>query len=66
MAAPRRAWITVEYNGKNITDAVSNSVIDLTYTDKSSDEADELALNVHDREGHWHSDWYPKVKSGSK
>ena len=66
MALPRRAWVTVEYDGKDITAAVTNTVIDLTYRDKSSDEADELELNVHDREGHWHSDWYPKVKVGGE
>lgn len=62
MAKPRRAWATVEYAGKDITVEVSASLLNLTFTDKSADEADELTLTVHDREGHWHRDWYPKVK----
>jgi hypothetical protein len=61
MAASRRAYIVVEYDGKDITEDVSNSVIDLQYVDKASHEADEITITCHDREGHWHNDWYPKL-----
>lgn len=64
MASPRRAFIKVEYDGKDITDALSNTVISLQYVDKASNEADELTLNCHDRENNWIGDWYPKLKTG--
>jgi hypothetical protein len=65
MAVPRRAYIKVEYDGKDITEAVSNTVISLQYVDKASNEADELTLNCHDRDGNWHNDWYPKRGAGN-
>jgi hypothetical protein len=61
MADSRRAYIKIEYAGKDITEALSNTVINLQYIDKASGEADELTINCHDRESHWHNDWYPKV-----
>jgi hypothetical protein len=64
MAESRRVFIKVEYDGKDISDAVSNSVINLQYIDKASNEADEMTINCHDRDGHWHNDWYPKVRAG--
>jgi phage protein D len=66
MAEPRRAWITVEYDGKDITEAVSNSVLTFEYTDNASGEADSLDITVHDREGRWREDYYPKVRVGGK
>ena len=60
---PRRAWVSVDYNGKDITEAVTKTIIDFTYTDRASDQADDLELNVHDRDRNWQGDWYPKAKS---
>jgi len=62
MADSRRAFLKIEYDGKDITDAVSNSVIDFQYVDKAGNEADEVTINCHDREGHWHNEWYPKLR----
>jgi len=65
MAISRRAFIKVEYDGKNITAAISDSVIDFQYVDKAGNEADDVTLICHDREGNWHNDWYPKlIKKG--
>ena len=64
MTASRRAFIKIEYDGKDITDALSNTVISFQYIDKASKEADEITLNCHDRENNWINDWYPKVCSG--
>ena len=64
MALPRRAYIRVEYDGQDITEAVSNTVTSLTYVDKASNEADDLTLYCHDRENNWIGSWYPKLKIG--
>jgi len=64
MADSRRAYIRVEYDGRDITDEVTNTVINLIYVDKASNEADDLTLNCHDRENNWIGSWYPKLKTG--
>ena len=64
MAASRRAFIKVFYDGKDITEVVSATVISLQYTDRASNAADEITLNCHDRENNWIGDWYQKLKSG--
>jgi len=64
MAASRRAYIKVEYDGMDITEAVTNTVTGLKYVDKASNEADELNLDCHDRENNWIGSWYPKLKTG--
>ena len=66
MAASRRAFIKVFYDGKDITEVVSATVISLEYTDRASNAADEITLNCHDRENNWIGEWYPKIKSGGR
>jgi len=61
MAGSRRAYIKIEYDGKDITEALSKTVLNFNYIDKASNEADELTITCDDREGNWHNDWYPKV-----
>ena len=61
MADPRRSFVEVEYHGQDITEAVTETVISLQYVDKASNESDELNIDVHDRDGNWHNDWYPKA-----
>jgi phage protein D len=63
MAEPRRVKIEVVYDGKDISRAISDSVIEFSYTDKASGEADSIQIKVHDREGHWHGNWYPQARS---
>ena len=63
MAAPRTARVRVTYDGKDITDQVSNTLLTFTFIDKASGEADELNITVHDRDGKWIKDWYPKLQA---
>ena len=60
MADSRRAFVRVSYDGKDITEALTASVLEFTYSDKASKESDELTLKCHDRENNWIGDWYPK------
>lgn len=62
MADSRKSWITVEYDGKNITEEISSTLLSFSYADKASDEADEIDLTLTDREGKWINEWYPKVR----
>jgi len=58
--APRKAYAIVEYDGEDITDAVSAGLLSLTFTD-NSDECDELIITVEDIDGNWQGPWYPKI-----
>jgi phage protein D len=60
MAESRRSFVKVSYDGKDITEALTASVLEFTYSDKASKESDELTLKCHDRENNWINDWYPK------
>jgi phage protein D len=50
---------TLQYNGKDISADISQSVISIEYTDKLRAEADELAVNLEDSAKLWQSPWYP-------
>jgi phage protein D len=60
MAESRRSFVRVSYDGKDITEALTASVLEFTYSDKASKESDEITLKCHDRENNWIGDWYPK------
>jgi phage protein D len=62
MDKPRRAYVKVEYDGRDITDEISAGLISFSYTGKM-DEADEISLTFEDRDGNWQGPWYPKVGS---
>ena len=66
MAKPRRAWARVIYNGMDITDKITDSLLSISYTD-NTDEADEIKLTFEDIGQNWIGDWFPKVaeKRGS-
>lgn len=60
MPKGRRAYVQVEYDGKNITKELSKGLLSLTYTD-NTDQADDVQMTVEDRKGNWRGPWYPKV-----
>jgi phage protein D len=60
MDSPRRVWVKVEYDGMDITDAITDGLLSFTYTD-ANDEANEIKITVEDRDGNWAGPWYPKV-----
>jgi uncharacterized protein len=53
------ATIKVLYNGKNISADISNSLLSLTYTDKTQGESDELDIALEDSSKLWQFDWFP-------
>jgi len=60
MADSRRSFVRISYDGKDITEALTASLIEFSYSDKASKESDEITLKCHDRENNWIGDWYPK------
>ena len=64
MAESRRAYVKIEYDGKDITEALSRMIVRFEYVDKASGEADELNLTCQDKENKWINEWYPKKVTG--
>jgi hypothetical protein len=63
---PRRSFLGVEIDGTDISKAVSDVILDFTYTDRASGESDSIDLNVTDRDGKFFDDWYPENGLGFK
>lgn len=56
----RRVQLHVTIGGHDATGALMPSLLELSFTDNATGKADEVQLELHDREGHWNSDWKPK------
>ncbi|MFW5988621.1 MAG: phage late control D family protein [Desulfosudaceae bacterium] len=55
----RRAKIAVQYNGTDISADIAPMVGWLTCTDNASGKADDLEIELENRDGRWHGDWFP-------
>lgn len=55
----RRAYLEVKYNKTNISKHIEPYVLGWSFTDNLSGQADELQLNLQDREQVWIYDWMP-------
>jgi phage protein D len=47
------------YEGKDISEEISNDLIDLTVTDNMSEHADEVTIRLQDVSGKWINNWMP-------
>ena len=56
----RSAYPEIIYNNKNITQDISKFLINFSYTDNASGKADNLNIQLEDREGSWRGSWYPE------
>lgn len=52
-------YFKVLLNGKNITEDISQHLIELSYTDKITGESDEVEILLEDKDGKWQNEWYP-------
>lgn len=48
------------YAQKDVSTAISQFLISLTYTDKLKGESDELEITLSDKAGRWRKGWYPQ------
>lgn len=60
MSPPRRAYVQIEYDGRDITEEISKMALSFSYTD-NTDEADEIRITFEDVDGNWAGPWFPKV-----
>lgn len=49
------------YEGKDITKDVSYFVISVSYTDNITGTADEISIDLENRDGRWFSSWMPSL-----
>lgn len=55
----RRAVISVDYNGKDISESFAQSLIRFEYGDNASGLADDLAITLEDKDHLWRGPWSP-------
>ncbi len=62
----RRTRVYIKIEGKDITKTLGNYLTGFSYTDNEEEAADDLQINLEDREGRWLSDWLSKAGKGLK
>lgn len=60
MSNPRKASVSVKYNGKNIDRQIAEFITSFSYEDVASGESDCITLSLHNCLGKWDSSWFPK------
>jgi len=55
----RRSWVEVVYDSKDISADLAPYLLGTTYIDNKGGKADEVSLELQDREGLWRGDWLP-------
>ncbi len=59
MPPSRTAYISLTYEGKDITRDISPFLLTFTFTDNASGTADDISLTLEDRKSIWLTDWMP-------
>ena len=57
---PRRSCLEVKIDGTDISEAVSDRILNFNYTDRASGDSDSVDLSLTDRDGKFIGDWYPE------
>ena len=56
----RRAWLSVTYNGKDISESLAQYVLSFSYTDNLTGQVDDISITLEDRAELWEADWMPE------
>lgn len=56
----RRVELNVKYQGVDISKDIAKYLLNFSYTDNATNEADDLDITLEDSEGLWHGDWLPE------
>ncbi|WP_458412782.1 phage late control D family protein [Schinkia sp. CFF1] len=62
----RRAYLEIRYNNTNISKHIEPYVLGWTFTDNLSGQADDLEVQLQDRDQLWINSWMPKKGSTLK
>ena len=60
MTQGRRVKLKLDYNNKDISANLDPFLLNFSYTDHSSGQADDLQITLADRAGLWRGDWLPE------
>ena len=60
--AVRQTFLQLFYQGKNVTDEISEDIESFTYTENSHGEADDISLTLKDPECKYMGDWLPTLE----
>lgn len=55
----RKPVVKINYNGKAVTEELTQYLTSVTYTDKVIGESDEISITLENSDGLWGSEWYP-------
>lgn len=58
----RRSYVSIRYNGKDISKTITDYIEGFQYTDNASGEADTVTLKLNNRSGRWFGRWLPGQK----
>ncbi len=56
---PRRAKVSLKFNGQNVTTRLKNYLESVKYTDVASGSSDQLDLKLQNINANWLGKWYP-------
>lgn len=56
---PRQAFLSLLYEGKDISAQIAPYVLSFSFTDNAHGKADDLQVTLEDRQHAWKGDWYP-------
>lgn len=56
---PRKATVSVYYNGTNVDSKIAGYLKKFTFKDISSGESDSLSLSINDKDRKWINEWMP-------
>ncbi len=59
MSAPRKAFLTILYRGKNFDKKLVNYIESFQYTDAASGESDSISLSLYNIDMKWLNEWMP-------
>ena len=55
----RQSYVSVKYNGKDITKKITDYTEGFEYVDNASGTADTVSLKLNNRSGVWWGGWIP-------
>jgi len=66
METVRQTIVSVRIDGKDASEQVAKDLLSFSYTDKETDEAEEVTITLKDETGKWRNNWAPKMNATLK
>lgn len=62
----RSTIVSVRIDGNDASEQVAKDLLSFSYTDKETDEAEEVTITLKDETGKWRTSWAPKMNAKLK